>query len=345
MVKFSDNVSVYVVGEPIEFTGYADDFAHGISAVQFTLDGGVTWSTYPTEGARAEAGVNWSFSYTPQRPGTYLLRARSVDGDGVPSQLIANFPFTAVRRADLLREYGNFHLRALDGGPLFGAKLFRSAALCNLTTEDKLFIADVLGIRSIYDIRGARESNASPEPYLLHVKTVTLEARDAGRRKDAEKRLVAGVIEQYGAPEERMCHNYRHYALEYPIIGTALRGIASQHAPALVHCTNGKDRAGVLCAVAMRVAGYSKDDIMCEYLRANEVNAKEIEHDRAQLGADMTDKELAILDSFLEARPAYLEAFFREAEDRFGTFDTYVREGLHLTKSHQVHLTELFCRG
>lgn len=344
MVKFNDNTPLYLVGEPIEFSGYADDFSSGISAMQFTLDGGNAWTSYPTSDARAEEGLNWTFSFTPREAGTYMLRVRSLDDEGVPSPLIANYPFQAMRAEHLPREYGSFHLRAFDGGALYGAKLFRSAALGGLDAQDALFISDTLGIRSIFDIRGAHEAASSPEPCLLRVKTVTLEARDAGRRKDASKRLVAGVIGRYGAPEARMAENYRRYVSDYPLIGMALRSIASQDAPALIHCENGKDRTGVLCAVAMRVAGFDDDAVMGEYLRSNQVSAREISAERARLGTGMTDEELRVLDSFLEARPAYLHAFFEEARRRFGSFDEYVARGLRLTDAHRKRLGELLRR-
>lgn len=344
MMEFTDDVDVYLVGEPIMFRGWADDFSKGIAAVEFTLDGGKTWTRYPTRGAARDRGIRWSFSYTPQAAGTYLLRARTIDSSGAPSPLISNFAFSAIERDRLPREYGTFHLRAFDGGPLRGARLFRSAALGGVSAEDALFISGNLGIRSIYDIRGAHEVNAAPEPYLLHVKTVTLEAEEGRRRKDASKRLVAGMIGQYGEPEERMCSNYRRYAREYPIIGMALRSIASQKAPALVHCVNGKDRTGVLCAVACRVAGFDGGSIMAEYLRSNEINALEIAEERSRLSVGMDDGELAILDSFLQARPAYLEAFFDEAERDFGSFEQYVADGLHLTHEHRENLKSLLQR-
>ena len=35
--------------------------------------------------------------------------------------------------------------------------------------------------------------------------------------------------------------------------------------------------------------------------------------------------------SFLEARPAYLRAYFDEIDRLYGSFAAYAREGLHLT--------------
>lgn len=81
------------VGEPILFEGYVDDFEHNVSAVQFSLDDGATWTTYFTEGAVIDVGVNWRFSYNPSRPGRYLLKVRAVDGDGAASKIVAEYAF------------------------------------------------------------------------------------------------------------------------------------------------------------------------------------------------------------------------------------------------------------
>ena len=86
----------YHVGEPIAFDGYVDDFDEGVSAIQFSLDDGATWTSYETAGAVAERGVNWRFAYTPERPGRYLLKARALDEQGRASSLVSGFAFEVL---------------------------------------------------------------------------------------------------------------------------------------------------------------------------------------------------------------------------------------------------------
>ena len=133
---------------------------------------------------------------------------------------------------------------------------------------------------------------------------MALEPSTEHRRKDSDKRLIAGVIERYGEPEERMGANYRRYVREYPLVGQALRSMAAEGRPALIHCVNGKDRTGVLCATLLRATGADEDAIMEDYLRVNADHADLIAEEAAHLDGGMTDHERAILLSFLEARPA-----------------------------------------
>ena len=99
------------VGEPLEFDGYVDDFERNVSAMQFSfegyaddydkaivamefsLDGGTTWTRHATEGAQAGRVLSWTFVYTPERPGRYLLKVRAVDGDGTVSDIVAEYAF------------------------------------------------------------------------------------------------------------------------------------------------------------------------------------------------------------------------------------------------------------
>lgn len=240
--------------------------------------------------------------------------------------------------------FGGIRLRAVDGGALEGARLFRSASLARITQQEAAFVADGLGIRSVYDLRNRWEVASNPEPRIVGVKTLAFAPCSERSRSDASRRLVAGVIGEYGRPEQRMVENYRRYAREFPLMGTVLRTMAAEGVAALVHCEHGKDRTGVLCAVLQRIAGCSEDDIMAAYMAANEVNAAETACETKRLSQGMSDEELAILASFLEARPAYLHAFFDEVESCVGGFSAYVRDALRLTPTQIASLRLLLAR-
>lgn len=329
----------YFVGRPIEFAGYVDDFEHAIAGIEFSLDGGDTWTAYETRAVDKERGVRWKFVYTPEKPGRYLLKARAIASDGLPSSsLVTGFAFEVLPAMTM---FGSARVRAIGGGTLGGGCLFRSRELVDISADDAMFMARSLGIATIYDMRTRREVAAHPEPYLVGTKTIALEPSEERRKKDADKRLVAGVIGSYGEPEERMRQNYRRYVREYPLIGQALRSMAAEGAPALVHCVNGKDRTGVLAAVLLKVARFDDDAVMEDYLRVNVDHADLIAEEAGRLGVGMTSRERAILMSFLEARPSYLEAFFDEAARAFGSFEGYVRNCLRLEDAHMERLRAL----
>jgi len=239
--------------------------------------------------------------------------------------------------------FGSFGLRAIGGGSLAGARLFRSRQLAAMGAPEADGLVSGLGIRAIYDIRSQREVSAAPEPYVVGAKTIQLTPAE-GRRKSADKRLVAGVIGEYGAPEERMRSNYRRYVDEYPLMGTVLRSVAAEGVPALIHCVNGKDRTGVISAIIMTVGGAHPDDVMADYLATNLVNGHQIAEEAERLGEGMTSYERQILMSFLEARPSYLAAFFDEIVQRYGSFERYLAEGVRITPAQLLQLQALYQR-
>jgi protein-tyrosine phosphatase len=329
--------AIRYVGEPVLFEGYADDFDRPVAAVQFSLDGGATWTSYPARGAADDRGLSWSFTYIPQTAGRYVLRARGADAAGTPSAVVSSFAFEVLDRGRVA--YGSFGLRPV-GGALETTRLFRSGELAGVSAAEASWLINVLGLRTVYDIRNQKEVVKRPEPCLAGVRMVAV-APSQTRPANARRRLRAGVIGEYGAPEERMCANYRRYVSDYPLIGMVLRSLAAEGVPALVHCKNGKDRTGVLCAVALRLAGFDEAFVMDDYLAFNETNAALIARDAQELGEGMTPAELLILMSFLEARPAYLEAFFAEVDRVYGSFDGYVRDGLRLTAAQRERVAEL----
>lgn len=77
------------VGEPMDFTGWADDYDRAIAAIEFSLDGGAAWTRFETPGATVGKLTTWQFSWTPVRPGTYTMLVRAVNEDGKASPVPA----------------------------------------------------------------------------------------------------------------------------------------------------------------------------------------------------------------------------------------------------------------
>lgn len=84
------------VGVPIVFEGWADDYDRRIAAVQFSLDGGATWTEYPTDGADAVRWVYWRFEYLPEKEGSYTIKVRSVNDEGDASPVAATHSFEVL---------------------------------------------------------------------------------------------------------------------------------------------------------------------------------------------------------------------------------------------------------
>ncbi|MBA2469144.1 MAG: molybdopterin-dependent oxidoreductase [Chloroflexia bacterium] len=72
-------------GRSVTFKGRAFSPGNGISSVEVTTDDGATWNPadifYP---GTIWTWSQWSFEWTPDAPGEYVVISRAVDGNGVP---------------------------------------------------------------------------------------------------------------------------------------------------------------------------------------------------------------------------------------------------------------------
>lgn len=72
-------------GQSVVLKGNAYDFGHSIAAIEFSLDEGEHWTRYETRGANDYQNLTWTFSFTPEAPGMYVMRIRSVNDEGQAS--------------------------------------------------------------------------------------------------------------------------------------------------------------------------------------------------------------------------------------------------------------------
>lgn len=87
---------VFLAGNSITFEGVADDMGSAIEAVEFSFDGGETWTECATDGATADRWVNWRFETSFDEPGDYKMTVRARTADGVVSPLEASLTFEVL---------------------------------------------------------------------------------------------------------------------------------------------------------------------------------------------------------------------------------------------------------
>ncbi|MDO5042981.1 MAG: molybdopterin-dependent oxidoreductase [Slackia sp.] len=65
------------VGSQMTLEGYADAYHEPIAKVEYSLDGGKTWTTMETPGTDVNRWVYWRMNFTPQEAGSYHLKVRA----------------------------------------------------------------------------------------------------------------------------------------------------------------------------------------------------------------------------------------------------------------------------
>ncbi len=74
---------VVPVGESYTFHGYADCFEQPVTAVEFSMDNGMTWTHYDTPGTTSNNWVTWTFDFTPEARGAYVFAVRAIGENGI----------------------------------------------------------------------------------------------------------------------------------------------------------------------------------------------------------------------------------------------------------------------
>ena len=203
--------------------------------------------------------------------------------------------------------------------------VFRSRALTDATTED-IEALRALGIEVVYDLRKEAERVSNPEPatvrdaFEIRVCPVDLQD-DESRTQETKSRHVKTA---YGLPGERMRFLYGVMADHADAVRAIVRKIIADGKPVLVHCANGKDRVGVVCASTQIACGISRNAVMADYLLTNECNAEMNRRDLAHYAGLMPSDAVEVLAAMFEAREEYLEVFLEAIEERYGSFDGWV---------------------
>jgi len=163
--------------------------------------------------------------------------------------------------------------RAIDGRLVRTGRLFRSDSLTKLSPEEAVAFAR-LGIRTVIDLRRPNEIET------------------AGRIADAVGLRYVNISPQHrlwnddtwdptAGPERFLADRYHDLVREGADgIGEALHELAVATAePTVVHCFAGKDRTGVLIALALSLVGVDEATIALDYARSNDWVERGIETD------------------------------------------------------------------
>lgn len=231
---------------------------------------------------------------------------------------------------------GAGNLRDLGGtAGLPGQLIYRSDDLSRLTRSD-LAALQRLRLRLVIDLRTADEIHSRPDrlPAVPGLRSVQIPI--SPRRGDFAARSPAAFLRR----EARQFDFYRFILDYYHQIAfdhTAQIGeiftLLSDRAnlPALIHCTAGKDRTGVLAALIQLVAGVPHSTVMDDYLLSNTLSAARM-RSMLQLLRLLSLYRIPAerLKPVLEVRAAYLEQVLDEIDTTYGGVEGYLLQAVGL---------------
>lgn len=151
------------------------------------------------------------------------------------------------------------NFRMVTGQKVARGRLYRSAALDRLG-DDGRDALQALGLERVLDLRSRAEGEHAPDdlgdPPVVPLVLVPFEVgapTDAAGRPGGLEDVYRTIVDQNGAE-----------------IALALRALAESPGPALVHCTAGKDRTGLVVAFAQALAGEDDDTVVAGYAQSQD---------------------------------------------------------------------------
>ena len=217
---------------------------------------------------------------------------------------------------------------ALDGAvnarAVVPGALLRADNLQSLTARDVRVLLDEQALEVVLDLRTDVEVDREGPGPLTREPTVRIEHRSLYPDSGGATDLDAATVLPWGreqvaelADEPPVVRSYASYLSRRPdSIVAAVRAIARAEGGVLVHCAAGKDRTGVVVALALDAAGVDRATIVGDYLASRE----RIEQIVSRLVSSPTYRsELSGRDpQTLAPVPGTMERFLEIVDERFG---------------------------
>lgn len=247
-----------------------------------------------------------------------------LDNDLLPQDNGSNDRNIPLEGAANLRDIGGY--RTTDGRYVRWGRVYRSGTLAALTDNDMQTLA-ALGLKLVCDLRGDDEVNTAPDRLLPNASYTRIPI-NANRDGDSRQRLRALLFDKKRF-HTMLLEIYRRIIDEHPaVFGGVIRRLADENnLPALIHCTAGKDRAGLAAAILLLALDVPEETVIADYTLSNRY------YDHFYRYAQQAVRRLAILgisaddmQPMLTADPKTLKAALDHLIIKYGSVRDYLRD-------------------
>lgn len=236
-----------------------------------------------------------------------------------------------------------------DGRKIKGHRLLRTGKINKISAKDEKFLQEY-GLSTIIDLRSPLECKMCPDHLIPGVKHYNLPLSDEdntqGGKADIAQTFAEYRKDQY-AGFRMMCNRYRDHVSKshaQKTIHQILKIMANTPDGAILfHCSEGKDRTGIVAIIILYLLGVDLETIRQDYLYSNYM----LNHYRAvrdqkfkKDGENLKFRaNMRILGSVSDA---FLDTSLITIEEKFGGFDKFLQEQLGVSDDLRTTLRELY---
>ena len=241
-----------------------------------------------------------------------------------------NISFEKISNA---RDMGGLH--TAQGCIISSGLLIRSANLSNATEADRNVLREKYHLSKLLDLRTEMECNEMPDVSIAAADYLSIPIFDKSVAGISHEKRSSG--EQILAVLPNMGQLYCKMVTDPSCrenLGRAARCVMEHDfskGSVLWHCTEGKDRCGLLSVVLLLALGAERSTIMEDYLLTNRVNAAKSErYYQMVLSAGKTEMEAETIRDIFLAKEEYLNAAFSAMDAQYENTGAFLRDGLNI---------------
>ena len=226
-----------------------------------------------------------------------------------------------------LRDAGGYHTR--HGQMVRWGKLYRSGSISRLTQADQAYVQR-LGVRLVCDLRSMGERKKQPDKLPVYPELIEhplpMESVDRWERL----RGAFAIFFRKGQIDNFLLDGYRRVLIDgnAHIIGEIFRRLADPaQLPAMLHCTAGKDRTGLVAALLLLTLGVPEETVLADYTLSNLF----YDHFHVDIAADLKQvapwgMSLDGLQDLLLVKAKTLQGALDHIQQKYGSLDSYLRD-------------------
>jgi protein-tyrosine phosphatase len=240
------------------------------------------------------------------------------------------------------RDLGGYRTR--DGRQVAWGRMFRSGQLHDLHPSARRTLQK-LPLRLVVDFRSAAERKATPDHLpkkpapLVANEAIDIAALDPEMLKKAMLRGRVGDMDFAGILMDANRSYVDAFRDRYRAMFSAL---LEGSIPAVVHCTNGKDRTGIASALILLALGVPEETVMQDYLLTNHYLARQnASRGRLVFFASLFRTPAREIMPLMLADASYLQAGIDEMKRLSGSVDAYLETQLGMGRREREKLREL----
>ncbi|KAG9323001.1 hypothetical protein KVV02_007431 [Mortierella alpina] len=207
--------------------------------------------------------------------------------------------------------------------------IYRCADISKPTAEG-IKVLEALNIRDVFDLRSNSETERrgtfESENIKRHHIPVFSEIDYSPAQIAVRFTMYLGGTEGFSEAYMSMMPNIRQF------LPPILDHIVNKRTPFIVHCTAGKDRTGVVCALLQMICGVDEEQIAWEYeltSRCMAIKEEDVNFLKATIGEGSSDEKVR---GVLSTNEEYMFRFLERFHSTYGTINEFLTNELDMTE-------------